>query len=52
MTLQGQSKLCNVLFMRELNKRVQAEGAPVVTVACHPGASALLCSYCTVSADV
>jgi hypothetical protein len=36
--LQGQSKLCNVLFMRELNKRLQAEGAPVLTVACHPGA--------------
>lgn len=38
--LQGQSKLCNVLFMRELNKRLQAEGAPVVTVACHPGTCA------------
>lgn len=36
-TTQGQSKLCNVLFMRELNKKLQAEGAPVVTVACHPG---------------
>jgi hypothetical protein len=35
--LQGQSKLCNVLFVRELNKRLQAEKAPVVTVACHPG---------------
>lgn len=35
--LQGQSKLMNVLFMRELHKRLAAEGAPVVAVACHPG---------------
>lgn len=35
--LQGQSKLCNVLFMRELNQRLQAEKAPVIAVACHPG---------------
>jgi hypothetical protein len=42
-SLQGQSKLCNVLFMRELNKRLQAEKAPVVTVACHPGER--MCKY-------
>eukprot|EP00882_Tetradesmus_deserticola_P001513 GHRQ01001635.1.p1 GENE.GHRQ01001635.1~~GHRQ01001635.1.p1 ORF type:complete len:344 (+),score=122.34 GHRQ01001635.1:665-1696(+) len=33
----GQSKLCNVLFARELHKRLTAEGAPVTSVVCHPG---------------
>jgi NAD(P)-dependent dehydrogenase (short-subunit alcohol dehydrogenase family) len=37
--VQGQSKLCNLLFARELDKRLEAEGAPVVAVACHPGMS-------------
>ncbi|MEW5300319.1 MAG: hypothetical protein WDW38_008247 [Sanguina aurantia] len=31
----GQSKLCNVLFTRELNQRLQ--GRPVAAVCCHPG---------------
>ena len=34
---QGQSKLCNLLFARELQQRLTAEGAPVTAVACHPG---------------
>ncbi|WIA37711.1 hypothetical protein OEZ86_014595 [Tetradesmus obliquus] len=33
----GQSKLCNVLFARELHKRLTAERAPVTAVVCHPG---------------
>lgn len=32
----GQSKLCNILFVRELNNRLK--GQPIVAVACHPGA--------------
>ncbi len=35
--LQGQSKLCNLLFARELHRRLSADGAPVIAVACHPG---------------
>jgi len=37
--MQAQSKLCNLLFVRELNKRLQAEGAAVLVAACHPGNS-------------
>lgn len=37
LSLQGQSKLCNVLFARELHKRLTAERAPVTAVVCHPG---------------
>lgn len=33
----GQSKLCNVLFAREANRRWQEEGVPLVAVSCHPG---------------
>jgi WW domain-containing oxidoreductase len=33
----GHSKLCNLLFVRELNQRLQQEGAPVTAVAAHPG---------------
>ena len=33
----GQSKLCNVLCAREFARRFEADGAPVVSVACHPG---------------
>lgn len=35
----GASKLANILFMRELDHRVKASGAPVVSVAAHPGYS-------------
>jgi NAD(P)-dependent dehydrogenase (short-subunit alcohol dehydrogenase family) len=31
------SKLANLLFMRELDRRARAAGAPVVSVAAHPG---------------
>lgn len=33
----GQSKLCNLLCAREFATRWAADGAPVVSVACHPG---------------
>lgn len=33
----GQSKLANLLFMRELDTRAHAAGAPLVSVAAHPG---------------
>ncbi|RLN50605.1 hypothetical protein BBJ29_002631 [Phytophthora kernoviae] len=34
----GESKLCNILFTKELNRRLQAAGVEgVVTVSCHPG---------------
>ena len=33
----GASKLANLLFVFELNRRLQAAGAPVTAVACHPG---------------
>lgn len=34
------SKLANLLFMRELNKRVKAAGLDIKAIACHPGYSA------------
>lgn len=33
-----QSKLANVLFARELNKRMQAQGKNITAVSLHPGA--------------
>ena len=33
----GASKLANLLFVFELDRRLQAAGAPVTAVACHPG---------------
>jgi NAD(P)-dependent dehydrogenase (short-subunit alcohol dehydrogenase family) len=36
----GQSKLANLLFSYELDRRSRAAGRPLVAVACHPGYSA------------
>lgn len=36
----GASKLADLLFMRELDRRLQAEGSPLRSVGAHPGASA------------
>ncbi|HEX8120092.1 MAG TPA: oxidoreductase [Solirubrobacteraceae bacterium] len=36
----GQSKLANLLFMRELGRRAAEAGTPLVSVAAHPGYSA------------
>jgi len=36
----GQSKLANLLFMRELDRRARAAGLPLLSVAAHPGYSA------------
>jgi len=36
-TAYGQSKLANVLFTRELHRRLRAAGSPVTTDALHPG---------------
>ncbi|GIG29775.1 oxidoreductase [Cellulomonas marina] len=33
----GQSKLANLLFVRELDRRLRAHGDPVLAVAAHPG---------------
>lgn len=33
----GQSKLCNVLLARELQRRWSEQRAPMLAVACHPG---------------
>ncbi|MXO63500.1 SDR family NAD(P)-dependent oxidoreductase [Altererythrobacter oceanensis] len=33
----GQSKLANLLFALELDRRLRAAGSPVVSIACHPG---------------
>src|SRR3989442_181023 len=35
----GQSKLANVLFIRELARRLQARGEPIVAAAAHPGST-------------
>ncbi|MDO3411133.1 oxidoreductase [Saccharibacillus sp. CPCC 101409] len=39
MKFYGQSKLANLLFARELQKRLSAAGADTISVACHPGVS-------------
>ena len=36
----GQSKLANLLFTLELQRRIEASGAKLVAVACHPGYAA------------
>jgi NAD(P)-dependent dehydrogenase (short-subunit alcohol dehydrogenase family) len=36
----GQSKLANLLFMRELDRRARAAGLPLTSVAAHPGYTA------------
>ena len=36
----GQSKLANLLFAYELQRRLEAQGAGVISVACHPGYAA------------
>jgi NAD(P)-dependent dehydrogenase (short-subunit alcohol dehydrogenase family) len=36
----GQSKLANLLFTHELQRRLEATGSKVISVACHPGYSA------------
>jgi light-dependent protochlorophyllide reductase len=33
----GRSKLCNILFTRQLNTVIQAKGLPIVAAVCHPG---------------
>jgi NAD(P)-dependent dehydrogenase (short-subunit alcohol dehydrogenase family) len=38
-TAYGQSKLANLLFTYELNRRLSAKGAPTIAVAAHPGGS-------------
>ena len=35
----GQSKLANLLFIRELARRLQARGEPIVAAAAHPGST-------------
>lgn len=35
----SQSKLANMLFMAELDRRLRATGSPIQSVACHPGVS-------------
>jgi NAD(P)-dependent dehydrogenase (short-subunit alcohol dehydrogenase family) len=36
----GQSKLANLLFMFELQRRLERAGLPITSVACHPGYAA------------
>jgi NAD(P)-dependent dehydrogenase (short-subunit alcohol dehydrogenase family) len=38
-TAYGQSKLANLLFTYELNRRLSEKGAPTIAVAAHPGGS-------------
>ncbi len=39
-TRYSQSKLANLLFARELNRRLQRTGSHTIAVACHPGGAA------------
>lgn len=39
-SVYGQSKLANLLFTSELQRRVDALGLPLLSVACHPGYAA------------
>lgn len=36
----GQSKLANMLFLFELDRRLRAAGSPVICTGCHPGVAA------------
>lgn len=36
-TAYGQSKLANILFAKELNKRMKEQGKKIIAVALHPG---------------
>jgi NAD(P)-dependent dehydrogenase (short-subunit alcohol dehydrogenase family) len=36
----GQSKLANLLYAKELDRRLEARGSKVVAIACHPGYAA------------
>ncbi len=38
----GQSKLANILFAKELNKRLKAQGKDIIAVSLHPGSGTLL----------
>jgi len=40
MQFYGQSKLANLLFAMELDKRLKEHGLPTKSMACHPGISA------------
>ena len=40
MARYGMSKLANVLFTYELQRRLEAANSPAISVACHPGGSA------------
>ena len=33
----GQSKLANLMFALELDRRLRAKGSPIASIACHPG---------------
>ena len=37
MKFYGQSKLANLLFAKELDRRLRAANSPVTAIACHPG---------------
>jgi NAD(P)-dependent dehydrogenase (short-subunit alcohol dehydrogenase family) len=40
MKFYGQSKLANLMFAKELDKRLKQHGIPTLSLACHPGVSA------------
>ncbi|ETP69608.1 SDR family oxidoreductase [Planococcus glaciei] len=40
MKFYGQSKLANLMFAQELDKRLKQHGLPTISIACHPGISA------------